>query len=319
MNGNYDTLLALVASGVVGSLLGYLVGKKSSKKIIKTFIDSQSNMIALYKSNRIGMINKEGLSLLGYDSFESFLESHADMSDLFMVDSECIDKYTYGIKWVQMAYEDKKNKRNTVKVKIKTADGIKRYFHVKVSKMHKSKYILTFSDITTIELEKTNILQKSELDPLTQIYNRVKLNEMFTTIFMNSNKYNQTLTMIMFDIDHFKMINDNFGHNVGDTVLKELAGLIRGMLREKDVFARWGGEEFIIVPHLTSLENSTLLAKRLCSAIEGYPFDTIGQVTCSFGVTQFTQADTQETLFERVDSALYEAKENGRNQVIIRK
>ena len=178
------------------------------------------------------------------------------------------------------------------------------------------EYLLTFNDITKLERDKNNIQKLAELDPLTQIYNRVKLNEMFSSIFFNAKKYNTIVTMILFDIDHFKQINDNYGHNVGDKVLKELSSLVRGLLRDDDIFARWGGEEFVVVLEGISLQEMTKLASRLREEIDKFPFDVVEHITCSFGVTQFNQSDTESLFFERVDEALYEAKESGRNRVV---
>lgn len=318
MNIYLYAIIALIIMGLVASYISFLVGKKSSKQIIQSFIDSQSSIILLYRGNSISMINQAGLDFFNYNSLKSLLARYADISELFIAEDGCIDKYTYGINWVKMAFADKKNKKNIVKVKmLSSEDNLNHYFHIKISKMiNSSEYILSFSDITNIELEKSKILKKSELDPLTQIYNRVKLNEMFMHIFFASKKYNQTLTMILFDIDHFKKINDNYGHNVGDSVLQELAGLIRGLLREGDVFARWGGEEFVILLQDTSLQKSSFLADRLRKEIEKYPFNEVKKVTCSFGVTEFYQGDTKSSFFERVDEALYEAKESGRNRVV---
>jgi len=312
---NITTLAMLLLAVFFGWYISYIFYKKRSKKFIQAFLDSHNSITILSNSKSITMVNKAGLEFFGYGSLNSFLASHIDISDLFIADDKCIDKYTYGKNWIEIV---EKSKKKRVKVKILSKiDMLNHYFHIKVSKMQDSKeYILSFSDITEIELEKSEIKKSAELDPLTKIYNRVKLNEMFTSIFFNTKKYNQTLTLILFDIDHFKHINDEYGHNVGDRVLQELTGLIRGLLREGDIFARWGGEEFVLLLQGTPLTQTTALASRLRKAIENYSFDVVENVTCSFGVTQFSQGDTQSLFFERVDEALYEAKENGRNQVV---
>jgi len=309
------TILIGVASFLAGWIILYFYYQQGNRKFIKSFLDSHNNITVLSTNKSIKMVNKSGLDLFGHQSLESFLTSHSDISDLFLQDDNCIDKYTYGKNWIEMV-EKSKNKRVKVKI-LSKIDMLNHYFYIKVSKITNSKkYILTFSDITEIELEKFEIQRSAELDPLTKIYNRVKLNEMFTSIFFNTKKYNQTLTLILFDIDHFKGINDEHGHNVGDRVLQELTGLIRGLLKEDDIFARWGGEEFVLLLQDKSLQVTTKLASHLRLEIEKYTFDVVDRVTCSFGVTQFTQGDTQSLFFERVDEALYEAKENGRNQVV---
>ncbi len=294
--------------------------KQELKSFMNSFLESQESIAVVYDSKGLKLINREGLEFLGYDSLDSLLASYSDIVDFFIEEENCVSKYTYGKKWVESIFNDEKIKNNTVKVKIfSKKDKFYYYFHLKISKMKDSKeYLLTFNDITKLEQDKTNIKKLAEFDPLTQIYNRVKLNEMFQGIFFNAKKYNTIVTIILFDIDHFKHINDNYGHNVGDKVLFELSSLVRGLLRDEDIFARWGGEEFVIVLEEISLKETTKLASRLREEIENFHFDVVEDITCSFGVTQFTQRDTESIFFERVDKALYEAKERGRNRVIVK-
>ena len=300
----------------------YLYSKYSCKQELKgfinSFLDSQQSITAVYDSKGLKLINQAGLEFFGYNSLPSLLASHSDIVDFFIEEKNCISKYTYGKNWVESIYNAKKIKDNTVKVKVfSKKDTLDYYFYLKISKMKDSKeYLLTFNDITKLERDKNNIKKLAELDPLTQIYNRVKLNEMFNSIFFKAKKYNTIVTMILFDIDHFKQINDNYGHNVGDKVLKELSSLVRGLLRDDDIFARWGGEEFVVVLEGISLQEMTKLASRLREEIDKFPFDVVEHITCSFGVTQFNQSDTESLFFERVDEALYEAKESGRNRVV---
>ena len=166
--------------------------------------------------------------------------------------------------------------------------------------------------------EKQAIKKLAEYDPLTKIYNRVKINDVFIDVFYDATRYNNEFSVILLDIDFFKSINDTYGHNVGDKVLVELARLINMKLRENDTFARWGGEEFLIISEKTTVKTVQQLAARLRLEIERFSFDTVQHITCSFGVTQFKAGDTQQRLLERVDIALYEAKENGRNQVVVK-
>ncbi len=305
-------------------LMTYLYFKYSCKKELKAFIDSfldsQQSIMAVYDAKGLRLINRAGLELFGYSSLSTLRGSHSDIVDFFIEEEGCLSKYTYGKRWIESIYNDKKNRNNTVKVKIfSKRDELEYYFYLKISKMHDSKeYLLTFNDITKLEQDKNKIQKLAELDPLTQIYNRVKLNEIFRTLFFNAKKYNSVVTMILFDIDHFKQINDNYGHNVGDNVLKELASLVRGLLRKEDIFARWGGEEFVIVLEGASLQETKKLASRLREEIEKFPFDIVEHITCSFGVTEFTQRDTEALFFERSDEALYEAKESGRNRVVVK-
>lgn len=292
--------------------------KRKTKRFIQAFLDSQNNITILTTLDEVTIVNKVGLSVLGFNSLKSFLDEKPTLLDFFMEEENCLDKYTHGRKWIEVIEQSKKK---NVKVKIRSrADSLECYYQIKISKLINSKeYILTFMDISDIERDQKTLKQTAELDPLTKIYNRVKLNKIFENIFLQANKHSFKLSVILFDIDHFKMINDTYGHNVGDKVLVELSRLSQGILREKDVLARWGGEEFMIVLSNTSVEEAKGLANRLRIEIDKYPFEVVKHVTCSFGVTEFSAGDTQFDFLERVDEALYEAKDAGRNKVIMKR
>jgi len=133
---------------------------------------------------------------------------------------------------------------------------------------------------------------------------------------IRSKRYGGTFSIIFFDLDHFKKVNDNFGHLVGDGVLEQITEIVSKANRSADIFARYGGEEFIILTPETDLSGASIHAERLRNDIEKFNFQTIGHITSSFGVTEFNaEKDTPETLFDRVDKALYRAKNYGRNRV----
>jgi diguanylate cyclase (GGDEF)-like protein len=123
------------------------------------------------------------------------------------------------------------------------------------------------------------------------------------------------LSLAIFDIDHFKEVNDTRGHIFGDYVLKTIADIARENIREIDYLVRWGGEEFMIILPETGLEKAEAISERIKKKIENHNFDKIGKVTVSFGVTQFKNEDSGETFILRADDALYKAKQNGRNRV----
>ncbi|MFW2374122.1 MAG: GGDEF domain-containing protein [Gammaproteobacteria bacterium] len=155
------------------------------------------------------------------------------------------------------------------------------------------------------------------IDGLTGIYNRMQFNHLLETEIDRSNRYDGQFSIISMDIDHFKRINDQFGHQTGDKVLIDFCKLVTRCNRSSDIFARYGGEEFIILAQNTSLENTLHHAQRLCSEIAQHQFDKVVHVTCSFGVTEFrNKNDSSTSLLNRADIALYKAKENGRNQVV---
>jgi len=177
--------------------------------------------------------------------------------------------------------------------------------------------VLNSMDITKIKEMEEKLKLLSVTDQLTKIYNRVKFHEALTEEIKRYRRYETTLSIIMLDIDHFKSINDTHGHDVGDKVLVGLVKLIQNYIRDTDVFSRWGGEEFILLLPHTTLPNAAKLAERIRMRIEEYLFEVAGNITCSFGVSEFTDADNEETFTKRVDNALYQSKHTGRNRVTV--
>jgi diguanylate cyclase (GGDEF)-like protein len=153
-------------------------------------------------------------------------------------------------------------------------------------------------------------------DPLTGIFNRLKFNQELAAEMARSARYRGTpLSMVMYDIDHFKAVNDTYGHQRGDQVLVGLTRITAGHIRQTDLLARWGGEEFMILAPNCDGQQAAQLAEKLRRLIGESVFDEVGTVTCSFGVVQFQDGDTAETFTSRADEALYAAKRAGRNCV----
>lgn len=154
-------------------------------------------------------------------------------------------------------------------------------------------------------------------DPLTGIANRMKFNHLIEHQLQVSHRYKKNMGLIFFDIDHFKQINDTYGHKAGDSVLVEITKLISSLVRSSDVFARWGGEEFLILSPEISLTQIISLAEKLRLNVERFNFSDVPNVRCSFGVTMLNPKDDVKAFIQRADEALYEAKETGRNKVIV--
>ena len=170
-------------------------------------------------------------------------------------------------------------------------------------------------DITKRKQLENELEKLATTDRLTQVFNRTKFHEVMKIELERVKRYNHPLSMVMFDIDHFKKVNDIYGHSVGDYVLQTLTQIVREILREIDYLVRWGGEEFIIITPETNIEKAEVLAERIRRATEDYTFDQAGKITISLGVAQFKKNDTEDTFIKRVDDAMYQAKQKGRNRV----
>ncbi|MBY0444157.1 MAG: diguanylate cyclase, partial [Burkholderiales bacterium] len=157
--------------------------------------------------------------------------------------------------------------------------------------------------------------QLAVTDRLTGLYNRLFLDQVLEREFSTIGRHGTTFSLILLDIDHFKQVNDTYGHHAGDEVLKSISKILKESVRESDVVGRWGGEEFLVLCPNTSRTDALKIAKKLRLAIEQYDFASIGCRTASFGVASYQQGDTIATVEARADKALYLAKDKGRNCV----
>jgi diguanylate cyclase (GGDEF)-like protein len=167
--------------------------------------------------------------------------------------------------------------------------------------------------------ELVKLQRAAGVDFLTELPNRRQLDERMREEFGRAKRYGHLFSIVVFDLDHFKRINDEFGHAAGDRVLRSLAQLLYDQKRSSDFLARYGGEEFVMLLPETPLENAIRLAGKICDRIRATEFQfqkQIVRITLSAGVGEVVPAiDTAESLFDRVDSALYEAKRLGRDRV----
>ncbi len=159
------------------------------------------------------------------------------------------------------------------------------------------------------------LLALSVTDPLTGIYNRAKFDEDTEKWINFSNRYGNPLSLILFDIDDFKRINDSCGHLAGDGVLKDIAAATKKSIRNTDVFARWGGEEFVILLPNTDIRQAGEIAERLRIYIQDNLCDPTKNITCSFGIATLEKGDTAQSLLFKADELLMKAKAGGKNRV----
>ncbi len=163
-------------------------------------------------------------------------------------------------------------------------------------------------------------LQLAQKDPLTGVSNRAALDEMLRRELSHARRQQADCAMLVLDIDHFKAINDRYGHIIGDCALKAIAQKADACKRDGDLLFRYGGEEFIVLMRDTDRDGALLLAERIRSHIAGNPCRCSGAelaMTVSIGVSMLADSDTPESLFARADQALYRAKDNGRNRVCV--
>ncbi|MBW6488393.1 sensor domain-containing diguanylate cyclase [Sulfurimonas sp.] len=181
----------------------------------------------------------------------------------------------------------------------------------------KSYLISIARDISILKAMNENLKRMANTDSLTGIYNRHKFEDIYKAEVERVLRYKSPLSMIMVDIDYFKKVNDTYGHDVGDYVLKSMVEIVKKNIRNIDIFVRWGGEEFIILCPETDSLSAALLAEKLRGSIEETTLEKVGNITCSFGVASYVKKESEESFIKRLDSALYRAKDEGRNRVVV--
>jgi diguanylate cyclase (GGDEF)-like protein len=310
----------LAGTAFIMFMMLYIYKELSSKQRFKMLslknkkiLDAQTSIVLITDGMNIIDANKKLLLYFGYKSLEEFKKDHICICELFEKNNRffslnnVVDEQTWVESILKLPYKDHI-------VAMKDANGQQNIFFVSISSFDKNK-IISFSNISDTMTEHFSLLERVVHDQLTGAYNR----DYFHTrkdLWVQEVEYKELeLGVIILDIDHFKDVNDTYGHNCGDLILKRLVKLIDKTIRKEDMLIRWGGEEFIIVSYVSSLDNLYNIAENIRKKVESEKFEEVGNVTCSFGVTLYTNEPIEQTI-ERADQALYEAKKDGRNRVV---
>jgi diguanylate cyclase (GGDEF)-like protein len=196
-------------------------------------------------------------------------------------------------------------------------DSLIHSFSVSINFYEHNIYILSFTDISDTMVEQIRLQEKTLHDTLTDAYNREYFEQYIDQIIIDYTKSDSLLALCMLDIDFFKKVNDTYGHDVGDVVLRELVDVIDKFSRENDILIRWGGEEFIILFKISSPKSLAKVLEKLRKAIEKHLFATVEHITCSLGSSIYKEGEDINSTIKRADKALYSAKNSGRNRVVI--
>lgn len=231
---------------------------------------------------------------------------------------------------LSLAMQTFKKSNEYVDIKIKGRDEISELanqftmltreiiYHIKMIENEKK---LLESRVTSRTKELQELNDELEIlastDHLTNLSNRAYLENILKQEFLRfASEEKRVFSIILIDVDHFKSINDTYGHDIGDTILVKLANILESNVRESDTVGRWGGEEFIIICVDTNLNKSEKIAEKLRIIIEKFNFSNDMKITCSFGIAYSLLSDDVESLFKRADLGLYKAKDSGRNCIV---
>jgi len=285
-------IIEMIFVTLFGLMLYLYISKEiKNRKYVKELINLQHDLIIVSDGKTIEDANRSFLDFFGYKTLKEFKKEHSCVCNLFIQEDGYLqDKYNE-LNWIKYIQE---NSDVIHKMKILDTHKEEKIFTVEMEKIKNShKFFILFRDITEEFHVKEELEERANFDALTQIFNRSRFEFFLNKELEKAERYGSEFSLVMFDIDHFKVINDTYGHDVGDIILKELTALVSSHVRDV-------GEMF---------------AEKLRQIIDENLFRDVGSVTCSFGVTQYKKGDTMESIVKRCDKMLYSAKESGRNCV----
>jgi len=307
---------------LVSLILIYFIYKemKSKEKIqqehnlLNDVLSATDDIIFVTDFQTIRFINKSFKKIL---NINHAYEYDKNVLDIFVVEDGFLHKELLKddenfIKLIERTPESKRV------VSILDKHFIAKSYKIDIVQIHyqnKENYLVTLTDITKMKEQELENEKKAYTDGLTGVFNRNKFNELIDSEIKNSKRTHVPLSIAILDIDKFKDFNDSYGHLIGDEILIMIAQYVKSYLRITDVFARWGGEEFVILFRGIDADKAKKVAEKIRENISQLKHPIAGHVTASFGVTELKDNDTLETMFERCDKALYTAKNNGRNRV----
>ncbi len=288
---------------------------KHQHNYLQTILDMQESMLVITEDgNKIIEANKSFLEYYDVRSIDEFHSKYKSIGDLFVKKEGYLSNKKNGL-WFKLLTSSYDRDFKVIMQKNACMEEPKSFL-LKVEKFKKDEsYLISFLDITNIERESKNLEILATTDPLTKIYNRMKFGNMMEAEIAKARKTKKALSLVAIDIDFFKKINDTYGHQAGDYVLITTVEVIKSKIRGNDIFARWGGEEFMLLLPGADMDVAVGRAQLICDALAEYDFIEPEQVTGSFGVSCFRDEDSIDTFVKRADEALYAAKRNGRNRV----
>ncbi len=295
-----DVFLSLLILAGLGFSLIF-----AQKNHYQDILNAENDLVLVTNGNKLS----EGNQKL-FEYFPELLTKEKScVCDYFIEEEGYLTKYMGSKTWLEVLLE---NPKNVFLAKVQPSNEILT-LSVKATPLDSknNQSVVVMSDITQL----VELHDQSQTDPLTRAGNRRSFDFQIKNAIQNVLHNQNPLGFVIFDIDDFKLINDQFGHATGDTILKNITNLSFEALNHKRILYRVGGEEFVIILENTDIEKLKEICESIRKNVENCTFDP--QVTLSFGATQFVETDTIESLYKRADKALYEAKSQGKNQVVI--
>jgi len=303
----------------VVNFLGYLVDITERENILhnlEKFINTQENIVFLTNAKEVTFANKKFFDFFGYKDLINFKKKHSCICELFIENEDFfhLGKIERKINWIE-EMQNLSHSEQIVSMK-NDKDEIHAFSFI-FNKFDENLHIVSLTDISQAMVKNIELEKKVIRDNLTGAFNREYFEKNYKRIIKECEASNQNLSIALLDIDHFKVVNDTYGHDVGDGVLKLFVETIQKYLRFEDTLIRWGGEEFILMLKVKSAIDLEKILENIREFIAAKEYPIVGHKTCSIGGTIYQKDEDINKTIKRADEAVYKAKMNGRNQVVI--
>lgn len=283
---------------------------------LQKFIDTQDNIVFLTNGKDLNFANKKFFEFVGFEDLNEFKKHNRCVSEIFVENDRFfhLGKLHNGECWVEHMLGLLHSQRI---VTILGSDFKLHVFSVSINAFDDNLFIVGLANISQTMIHQITLENKIIHDKLTGAFNREYFEQNYQILINQYTATGHYLGIALLDIDHFKIVNDTYGHDVGDEVLKHFVNTVHKSSRDEDIFIRWGGEEFILILKIMTKANFFKVLDHLREVIEMENFPVVGQKTCSIGGSIYEHGEQIENTIKRADEAVYEAKENGRNMVVI--
>ncbi|MFD3447920.1 diguanylate cyclase domain-containing protein [Microbacteriaceae bacterium 4G12] len=282
------------------------------KDMLRTLLEFHNDLLCIIEDDQVIDCNMEFLDFFGFED----IESYQDHTSLFV--NHFLDEVGYyspsnNATWIEDCL------LHSRKIKMKNKEGVEFVFLLRVRTFPDDgfRFVVLCTDMTELEREYKEKERLLTIDSLTNVYNRFKFQTVLTEEWERASYSRRVFSVIIFDIDNFKQVNDIYGYDYGDIALIQLTELIGKHLRQQDILARWDGDRFVLLLPNTTGKEAFQLAESLRFFIQTKKFTGLSQLTASFGVVQYEVGISWTTLIQNADAALNKAKQDGKNQVYL--
>jgi two-component system cell cycle response regulator len=283
-------------------------------KLTRAILDCQEDLIFVIENNEIIEFNQAFSDFTGISKVQTHLQKSRYLSSFFVDDGN----YFYPNDKAKWFEEFKQTGKSSITVHWKDTKCKDVIYDLKAESIAgTNQFICVCKDITNLESESRKNRQVVLMDSFTNSINRLEVNSILEVEMRRAERLDQPFSIILMDIDFFQNVNERYGKVVGDKVLSTISIIVQQRIRESDIFARWGGEEFILLTPGTDENGAQELAESIRSIIEEFHFQNIDKITCSFGICQFSKGQAQDSLILKANQALTHSKGKGRNCVTV--